>query len=66
VGLSRGKCIPKGDVMFIGKVQRSADVACSRENLVEGLSLEILLTLKAEKSLIFLVGTRRPAVSIIE
>jgi hypothetical protein len=35
-------------------------------HLVEGLSLETLLTLKVEKSLICLVGTRRPTVSIIE
>jgi hypothetical protein len=33
---------------------------------VEGLSLETLLTLKVKESLIFLVGTRRPTVSIIE
>jgi hypothetical protein len=35
-------------------------------HLVEGLSLEILLTLKVEKSLICLVGTWRPTVSITE
>jgi hypothetical protein len=35
-------------------------------HLVEGLSLETLLTLKVEKPLICLVGTRRPTVSIIE
>jgi hypothetical protein len=35
-------------------------------HLVEGVSLETLLTLKVEKSLICLVGTRRPTVSIIE
>jgi hypothetical protein len=34
--------------------------------LVEGLSLETLLALKVEMSLISLVGTRRPTVSIIE
>jgi hypothetical protein len=33
---------------------------------VEGLSLETLLTLKAEKFQICLVGTRRPTVSIIK
>jgi hypothetical protein len=35
-------------------------------HLVEGLSLETLLTLKVEKSLICLVRARRPTVSIIE
>jgi hypothetical protein len=34
--------------------------------IAEGLSFETLLTLKVEKSLICLVGTRRPTVSIIE
>jgi hypothetical protein len=34
--------------------------------LIEGLSLETLLTLKVDKSLICLVGTRRPTVSLIE
>jgi hypothetical protein len=34
--------------------------------LVEGLSLETLLMLKVGKSLICLLGTRRPDVSIIE
>jgi hypothetical protein len=33
---------------------------------VEGLSPETLLTLNVEKSLIGLVGTRRPAISIIQ
>jgi hypothetical protein len=33
---------------------------------VAGLSLEALVTLKVEKSLIYLVGTCRPTVSIIE
>jgi hypothetical protein len=32
----------------------------------EGVSLETLLTLHEKKSLIFLVGTRRPALSMIE
>jgi hypothetical protein len=35
-------------------------------HLVEGLNLETLLKLKVEKSLIYLVGTRSPTVSIIE
>jgi hypothetical protein len=35
-------------------------------NLLEGLSIETLLTLNVEKSLICLVGTRRPTLSIIE
>jgi hypothetical protein len=35
-------------------------------HLVEGLSLETLLTLKVKKSLICLVGTRRLTESIIE
>jgi hypothetical protein len=34
-------------------------------HLVEGLSLETLLTLKVEKSLICLVGTRRPTGSLV-
>jgi hypothetical protein len=34
--------------------------------LVEGLSLGKLLALKVEKSLICLVGTGRPTVSVIE
>jgi hypothetical protein len=34
--------------------------------LVEGLSLETLLILKVEKSVICLVGTRRPTVSILQ
>jgi hypothetical protein len=34
-------------------------------HLVKRLSLDTLLTLKVEMSLICLVGTRRPAVSII-
>jgi hypothetical protein len=36
------------------------------KHLVEGLSLETLLTLKVEKSLICLVGTRRSIVSTTE
>jgi hypothetical protein len=35
-------------------------------HLVEGLSHETLLMLNVEKSLICLVGTQRPTVSIIE
>jgi hypothetical protein len=35
-------------------------------HLGEGLSLETLLTLKVESSPVCLVGTRRPAVYIIE
>jgi hypothetical protein len=35
-------------------------------HLVEGLRFEVLLTFKVEKSLICLVGTRIPTVSIIE
>jgi hypothetical protein len=35
-------------------------------HLVEGLSLETLPTFKVEKSLIYLMGIRRPTVSIIE
>jgi hypothetical protein len=34
--------------------------------VVEGLSLETLLTLKVETSFIYLVGTQRPTVSVIE
>jgi hypothetical protein len=35
-------------------------------HIAEGLNLDTLLTLKVEKSLIFLVGIRRPTLSIIE
>jgi hypothetical protein len=35
-------------------------------HLVKGSSLETLLTLKVENSLICLAGTRRPTVSIME
>jgi hypothetical protein len=35
-------------------------------HFVEGIGSEALLTLKVEKSLLCLVGARRPTVSIIE
>jgi hypothetical protein len=52
--------------MFIENVQGFAVVVCTATHLVEGLSLETLLVLNIGKSLICLVGTRRPTVSIIE
>jgi hypothetical protein len=51
--------------MFIENAQIFSDVVCSCD-IVEGLSLETLLTLKLEKYLICLVGTRRPTRPIIE
>jgi hypothetical protein len=42
-------------------VQMSADVT----HLVEALSLDALLMLKMQKSLLCLVGTRKPRVAII-
>jgi hypothetical protein len=41
-------------------------LSAAMKHLVEGLSLEVLLTLKVENSLICLVGTRRPTVSVME
>jgi hypothetical protein len=52
VGLSKGKYILKGDVMFIENFQRSADDVCSRDRVVEGLHLGTLLTLKVEKCVV--------------
>jgi hypothetical protein len=52
-----------GDVMFIENVHM---LFAAVTHVVEGLSLEALLTLKVEKSVICSVGTRRPTISIIE
>jgi hypothetical protein len=52
--------------MFIKNVQRYADVVCSLTHLVEGLSPETLVTVKEEKSVIFLAGIRIPTESVIE
>jgi hypothetical protein len=52
-----------GDVMFIENLQMFF-AAVTHD--VERLSLETLLTLKFEKSVICLVDTRKPPVSIIE
>jgi hypothetical protein len=52
--------------MFMVKNYRSADAVCSLVHLDEGLSLEILLTSMAEKSLICFVGTRRPTASAVK
>jgi hypothetical protein len=49
VGLSKGKCIVKGDTVFIGNVQIFALLFPAVTHLAEG---ETLLTLKLEKSLI--------------
>jgi hypothetical protein len=51
--------------MFIENVQRFADVFAAVTHLVEGLSLETLLTLKVEMSLICLVGTQRTTVNFV-
>jgi hypothetical protein len=48
--------------MFTKNTQKSTDAVCSRNTPF----LETLLTLKVEKSLIWLVGTRRPTVFITE
>jgi hypothetical protein len=53
-------------------IEKGSAVSINRQMLVaavtrfDGLSLETLLTLKAGKSLIFLVGTPRPTMSVIE
>jgi hypothetical protein len=52
--------------MFIDNVHRFSDILEAVTQLVEGLSLEKLLTLKLEEPLICLVGTWWPTVSIIE
>jgi hypothetical protein len=52
--------------MFTESVHTSADVFAAVMHLAEWLSLETLLTLKVEKSLICLVGTRRLTVFITE
>jgi hypothetical protein len=52
--------------MFIENVQRFTDLFAAVTHLVEGLILETLLTLKQEKSPTCSLGTRRPALSIME
>jgi hypothetical protein len=52
--------------MCIKNVQRFADVLSILVHLVERLSLKTLLMLKVQKSLICLMGTRKPTVSIVE
>jgi hypothetical protein len=66
VGLNKGKSIEKGDSIFIDNIQRFADAVAVLTQLVEMLSLETLLTVKMKKSQIYLMGTRRTTVSIIE
>jgi hypothetical protein len=63
--LCKGKYILKEDVILM-KTSRDLQMFASLAQLVEWLSLETLLTLKVEKSLICLVDTRRSTVSIIE
>jgi hypothetical protein len=65
-GIKQRKCILKGHVTFTVNAQRSVQLFAAVTHLVERPSLETLLKLKLEKSLICLVGTRRPRVSIIE
>jgi hypothetical protein len=60
IRLSKGKCILKGDGMFVENIRRWQMLFANVTHLVEGLSLDTLLTSKVEKSLIYLVGTQRP------
>jgi hypothetical protein len=64
--LRKGKCILKGEVMFIGNVQRLQMLFVAMTHLVEVLIVEILLMLKAEKPLAFLVVILASTASIIE
>jgi hypothetical protein len=54
------------EMVCLLKTSRDLQMFAAVTHLVEGPSLETLQTLKVEKSLICLVGTRRPTVSIIE
>jgi hypothetical protein len=58
------KNIRKGVVMLVENVQGSSDMFATVTHLVEGLNLEIFLTLKVGNFLISLVGTRRRTISI--
>jgi hypothetical protein len=53
-------------MLYSLKTSRDFQMFAAVTHLVEGLNLETLLALKVEKSLICLVGTRRPTVSIVE
>jgi hypothetical protein len=65
VGLSKGKILK--EILCLLKMFRDFKMLFPAvTHLVEGISLEILLTLKSEKSLTCLVDTRRPTVSITE
>jgi hypothetical protein len=52
-----------GDVMFFENIQM---LFAAVTHVVEELSLETLLSLKVEKSVMCLVDTRRPTVSVWE
>jgi hypothetical protein len=55
------------EMLYLLKTSRDLHMLfAAMTHLIEGLSLESLLTLKVEKSLICLVGTRTPAGSITE
>jgi hypothetical protein len=59
-------CILKGDVIFTENVQKFVDFFAAVAHPVEGLTVEALLKLKVEKSVICLVATRRLTVFITE
>jgi hypothetical protein len=53
--------------MFLPEVSKNMQISfVAMAHLSEGLFLHALLTLKVENSLIFLVGTRIPTVSMME
>jgi hypothetical protein len=55
------------EMLYLLKTSRDPQMLFAAvTHLVEGLSLEILLTLKVEKSLICLVDTHTPTVSMTE
>jgi hypothetical protein len=53
--------------MFLPKMSKNQQISFeAMTHLAEGLFLNVLLTLKVENSLICLVGTRIPTVSMME
>jgi hypothetical protein len=65
-GLSIEKASSRKMLCFFFKSKDFQMLSAAVTHLVERLNLETLLKLKAEKSLICLVGIRRPTVSITE
>jgi hypothetical protein len=53
-------------LFFAENVQKSAYSFAAMTHLAEGLCLNVLLRLKVENSLICLVGTRMPIVSMVK